>query len=48
MDDYIESNEWTVIESPAVKNIKHYPCCDEPYPDLTFTIKIRRCGTVLQ
>lgn len=42
LNDYIESNEWTVLENPAAKNIKYYPCCKEPYPDLTFTIKLRR------
>ena len=40
--DYIESNEWVLVGNPAIKNTKYYPCCIEPYPDLTFTIKLRR------
>ena len=40
--DYIESNEWKLLAHPAVKNIKKYPCCVEPYPDLTFELKIKR------
>ena len=40
--DYVVSNEWVLIGHPAVKNTKYYPCCREPYPDLTFTVKLRR------
>ena len=40
--DYIESNEWGLIGHPAVKNVKYYPCCEEPYPDLTFTLQLKR------
>ncbi|XP_064636777.1 neuronal acetylcholine receptor subunit alpha-10-like isoform X2 [Lineus longissimus] len=42
LSDYVESNEWTVLGAPAKKNIKKYPCCDEPYPDLTFTVNMKR------
>lgn len=42
LNDYIESNEWEVLDNPAQKNIQRYPCCIEPYPDLTFTLKLRR------
>ena len=42
LNDYIESNEWKVVGHPAKKNIRYYPCCNEPYPDLTFTIQLRR------
>ena len=41
-EDYIKSNEWELVEYPAKKNVKYYPCCKEPYPDLTFTLKLRR------
>jgi nicotinic acetylcholine receptor len=33
-DEYITSNEWDIIEAPAVRNEKFYSCCKEPYPDL--------------
>ncbi|KAI0208602.1 Acetylcholine receptor subunit alpha-like 1 [Lamellibrachia satsuma] len=42
VSDYTVSNEWKLISSPAVKNVKYYPCCEQPYPDLTFTIHVRR------
>ena len=40
--DYVESNEWGLMAHPAKKNVKYYPCCTEPYPDLTFTLHLRR------
>ena len=42
LNDYIESNEWKVVTHAAIKNTKYYPCCVEPYPDLTFTLKLKR------
>ena len=39
---YVQSNEWELIGCPAVKNVEKYPCCDEPFPDLTFTIIVKR------
>ncbi|XP_046582914.1 LOW QUALITY PROTEIN: neuronal acetylcholine receptor subunit alpha-5-like [Haliotis rubra] len=42
MTDYIPSNEWDILDSSAKKNVKYYPCCPEPYVDLTFTLKISR------
>lgn len=40
--DYIKSNEWRLLEAPAIKHTKYYPCCKEPYPDLTFIIRVKR------
>ncbi|ESO93338.1 hypothetical protein LOTGIDRAFT_178557 [Lottia gigantea] len=42
MTDYMPSNEWEIKESSAIKNVKYYPCCPEPYVDVTFTLKIKR------
>ncbi|XP_046582842.1 neuronal acetylcholine receptor subunit alpha-10-like isoform X2 [Haliotis rubra] len=42
LTDYIPSNEWFIIQNEAVRNVKHYACCTEPYPDLTFKLRIRR------
>ena len=41
-DDYVDSNEWKLLEHPAKKNVIKYPCCVEPYPDLTYTIRVKR------
>ncbi len=40
--DYTSSNEWVLVGHPAIKHEIYYPCCPEPFPDLTFTIKIKR------
>ena len=31
-----------ISEVPAVRSIKFYECCPEPYIDITFTLHIRR------
>jgi len=38
----VQSNEWELLGCPAVKNVVTYPCCAEPFPDLTFTIIVKR------
>ena len=35
------SVEWDLMAVPAKKSDKCYPCCDEPYPEITYTITIR-------
>lgn len=42
MNDYYESFVWEVMEVPARRHEVYYPCCQEPFPDVTFKIKIRR------
>ena len=39
---YIESNEWTLIGSPATKHVEYYQGLSTPYPDLTFFINLQR------
>ena len=39
---YYESVEWDLMSVSAKKNIIKYPCCDEPYPDVSFYITLRR------
>ena len=42
ISSYVTSNEWELIASPGRKTVVKYPCCPEPYPDLTFVIVIQR------
>jgi len=42
ISDYVDSNEWALVAHPAEKHVKYYSCCREPYPDLTFTIRLKR------
>ncbi|CAH1802540.1 unnamed protein product [Owenia fusiformis] len=39
---YILSGEWDVTSWEAKKNVKYYACCKEPYPDVTYTIGLKR------
>ena len=39
--EFLESSAYKIIEKSAVKNIKYYSCCPEPYPSLTFTLKFK-------
>lgn len=40
--DFYQSVEWDIMSVRAKRNEKYYPCCPEPYPDITFNITIRR------
>ncbi|CAL1536347.1 unnamed protein product [Lymnaea stagnalis] len=40
--DFYPSVEWDILEVDAVKNIRQYPCCTERYPDITFSVSMRR------
>jgi len=44
ISDYVVSNEWELLAQPGKRNVRYYySCCgDRPYPDLTFTLRIRR------
>ncbi|KAL5004966.1 hypothetical protein ScPMuIL_018422 [Solemya velum] len=42
LKDFYPSVEWDVINVTARRKAKFYPCCPEPYPDITFNITIRR------
>ncbi|XP_023670906.1 neuronal acetylcholine receptor subunit alpha-7-like [Paramormyrops kingsleyae] len=39
---YIPNGEWDLVEVPGRRNEKFYDCCKEPYPDVTFTVVMRR------
>ncbi|XP_029284573.1 neuronal acetylcholine receptor subunit alpha-7a isoform X1 [Cottoperca gobio] len=39
---YIANGEWDLVEVPGRKNERFYDCCKEPYPDVTFTVVMRR------
>jgi len=42
LSNYSSSGTWDLMNVTARKNIFYYPCCAEPYPDVTFYITIRR------
>ena len=42
LSEYYINIEWDILDVKAVRNVKKYPCCPEPYPDIHFYIKVRR------
>ncbi|CAH1788434.1 unnamed protein product [Owenia fusiformis] len=42
ISNYIPNSEWQLLNLHAVRNLVYYSCCPEPYPDVTYTIEIRR------
>ncbi|CAN7992835.1 unnamed protein product, partial [Ixodes hexagonus] len=41
--NYVPNGEWQLLEARLVRNVVVYPCCpDEPFPDVTVTLVIRR------
>uniref|UniRef100_UPI0037E77C99 neuronal acetylcholine receptor subunit alpha-7-like n=1 Tax=Semicossyphus pulcher TaxID=241346 RepID=UPI0037E77C99 len=39
---YTSNGEWDLVEVPGRRNERSYDCCDETYPDVTFTVVMRR------
>ena len=35
---FVDSGEWNLLGIPVTRNVLSYPCCEEPYPDVTFKI----------
>ena len=42
LTEFYMSVEWDILEVPAIRNVKYYTCCDEPYLDITFNVTMRR------
>ncbi|CAF0836391.1 unnamed protein product [Adineta ricciae] len=42
LTDFYRSVEWDIMQVPAQRNIRKYTCCPQTYPDITFSITIRR------
>uniref|UniRef100_A0ABM5EXK0 Neuronal acetylcholine receptor subunit alpha-3 n=1 Tax=Pogona vitticeps TaxID=103695 RepID=A0ABM5EXK0_9SAUR len=42
LKDYWESGEWAIIKAAGYKHDIKYNCCEEVYPDITYSLYIRR------
>uniref|UniRef100_A0A3Q2YG73 Cholinergic receptor nicotinic alpha 3 subunit n=1 Tax=Hippocampus comes TaxID=109280 RepID=A0A3Q2YG73_HIPCM len=42
LKDFWESGEWMIIDAPGYKHDIKYNCCEEIYPDITYSLYIRR------
>ncbi|MBX4152332.1 ligand-gated ion channel [Paenibacillus lautus] len=39
---YIPNGEWDLVGIPGKRSERFYECCKEPFPDVTFTVTMRR------
>lgn len=42
LSEFYLSVEWDVMSVPALRKERFYSCCEQPYPDVTFNITVRR------
>ena len=42
LSNYVQNGEWELIDILIERNVVYYACCIEPFPDVTFIIRIRR------
>ncbi|KAG4065190.1 hypothetical protein HA402_007587 [Bradysia odoriphaga] len=42
LSEFYLSVEWDLLEIPAGRNEEYYPCCAEPFADITFKMTMRR------
>ncbi|XP_023236992.1 acetylcholine receptor subunit alpha-like 1 [Centruroides sculpturatus] len=42
MSEFYKSVEWDILLVPAIYHEGYYECCNEPYPDITFNVTMRR------
>ena len=42
LTNYVPNGEWDLIKLVVERNVVFYSCCEEPYPDITFSIVLRR------
>ena len=42
LSNYVANGEWDLIDLVVERNVVYYSCCEEPYPDITYHIVLRR------
>ncbi|XP_014681075.1 PREDICTED: LOW QUALITY PROTEIN: acetylcholine receptor subunit alpha-like, partial [Priapulus caudatus] len=42
LQEFYPSVEWDVLAVPATRHERYYPCCPEPFPDITYYVQMRR------
>jgi hypothetical protein len=42
LSNLVLHNEWDVVSMKAIRNVLYYNCCPDPYPDITFSLEIKR------
>ncbi|KAI0224157.1 Neuronal acetylcholine receptor subunit alpha-10 [Lamellibrachia satsuma] len=39
---FANNGEWNLLGLPVRRNVRYYPCCEEPFPDITFYMSMQR------
>ena len=42
LSNYVANGEWDLVEASVQRNVVFYSCCQEPFPDVTYTFTLRR------
>lgn len=42
VSNYQANGEFDLLDFTARRNVEYYSCCPEPYPDITYEIRLRR------
>ncbi|KAJ8939510.1 hypothetical protein NQ318_022227, partial [Aromia moschata] len=42
LDLLVKSSEWTLMKAVQLRDVKYYPCCEEPYPYVEVNITLSR------
>ncbi|KAK5964568.1 Neurotransmitter-gated ion-channel ligand binding domain protein, partial [Trichostrongylus colubriformis] len=42
LSTYVINGEWDLVDSPALREVKYYKCCPEPYPTVRYFLHLRR------
>ncbi|KAM9857491.1 neuronal acetylcholine receptor subunit alpha-9-I [Aulostomus maculatus] len=42
LSDFVENVEWECHGMPAVRNVRMYGCCSDPYTEITYTLLLKR------
>ncbi|XP_064618674.1 neuronal acetylcholine receptor subunit alpha-10-like isoform X2 [Lineus longissimus] len=42
LTNYVDNGEWFLMNTQVKRNVVNYPCCPEPFPDVTFGLHLRR------
>ena len=40
VSNYIPNSEWTLVRMHVNRSVVYYSCCEEPYPDITYTVQV--------
>ena len=42
LENYVPNGEWELLDTRLIRATAYFPCCPEPYPYVSITLRIRR------